>query len=384
MGESQLATRQTTFISLRVRLLVAFLALFIVLFGGVFYWFYTFSDDLVQNRFYNFATDAAMDRLKEDLQTYLVGVAAEIDGDQFQALVDDQELAALVRAEEAEPNAGIYPDDPRYWEHVDLLGMVYQIDPRTGLYTYVAGDEPGQVVWIGSSGATKEEPSGAKFRQVTQFDPADAEIILAGLKETTFFLTIYEDQFGKWISGYTPIHNSAGETVGALGIDFRAEFVLEVQDQLRTSIINDVQEEVQNGIILAGGFTAIIVILTVYFMAGYLTRPMIELTRVAARIGEGDYEQDLSGLTPGRVSDEIGTLASVFEIMVGKVAKREEKLKQQVAELQIMIDESKRQEQVQEIVDSDFFRDLQEKARAMRQDFASRTGKPPTETPPED
>jgi hypothetical protein len=60
----------------------------------------------------------------------------------------------------------------------------------------------------------------------------------------------------------------------------------------------------------------------------------------------------------------------VFEIMVGKVAKREEKLKQQVAELQIMIDESKRQEQVEEIVDSDFFRELQEKARKLRQEFA--------------
>jgi hypothetical protein len=58
--------------------------------------------------------------------------------------------------------------------------------------------------------------------------------------------------------------------------------------------------------------------------------------------------------------------------MVGKVAQREQKLKQQVAELQIMIDESKRQEQVQEIVDTDFFRDLQAKARTMREDFAAR------------
>jgi phosphate uptake regulator len=95
------------------------------------------------------------------------------------------------------------------------------------------------------------------------------------------------------------------------------------------------------------------------------------LTRAAQRIGEGDYEQDLSTLTPGRFSDEIGKLAQVFEIMVGKVHQREEKLKKQVAELQIVIDEQRRQEQVSEIVDSDFFRDLQDKARKMRSDFAA-------------
>jgi hypothetical protein len=36
-----------------------------------------------------------------------------------------------------------------------------------------------------------------------------------------------------------------------------------------------------------------------------------------------------------------------------------------------MIDEGKRQDQVEEIVDSDFFRDLRQKARKMRQGFAS-------------
>ena len=64
--------------------------------------------------------------------------------------------------------------------------------------------------------------------------------------------------------------------------------------------------------------------------------------------------------------------------MVGKVAQREQKLKQQVAELQIMIDETKRQEQVSEIVDTDFFRDLQAKAQRIRRDFqaagTARTG----------
>jgi len=188
--------------------------------------------------------------------------------------------------------------------------------------------------------------------------PEDAAIILHGLIETKIYPTIYTDDFGSWISGYTPIRDSQGNVVGALGIDFSAVYVRRVQD------------DVKDAVVPAFGITAILVIGSVLVVSRLLTRRITALTRAAERIGEGDYEQDLSKLTPGRFSDEIGTLAQVFEIMVGKVAKREEKLKQQVAELQIMIDESKRQEQVEEIVDSDFFRDLQEKARKLRQDFA--------------
>ncbi len=46
---------------------------------------------------------------------------------------------------------------------------------------------------------------------------------------------------------------------------------------------------------------------------------------------------------------------------------REQSLRQQIQQLRIEIDEVKRQKQVSEIVDTDFFQDLRSKARAMRQ-----------------
>ncbi len=45
---------------------------------------------------------------------------------------------------------------------------------------------------------------------------------------------------------------------------------------------------------------------------------------------------------------------------------REQSLRQEIQQLRIEIDEAKRQQQVSEIVDSDFFQDLQVRARAMR------------------
>ena len=52
--------------------------------------------------------------------------------------------------------------------------------------------------------------------------------------------------------------------------------------------------------------------------------------------------------------------------MVVAVQARERELKQQVQELRIEINQTKRKRQVKEIVEGDFFQDLQDKAKKMR------------------
>jgi HAMP domain-containing protein len=318
------------FISLRVRLLIAFTLLFTLIFAGAYYWFYTF------------ASQSAMNRLGEDLSVLLNGAAAKIDGDEFQALYT-----------EGTPRADGYTDDPRYWKHVGWLATVQGIDPRSALYTYIKGEKPNEVIFVGSSGALADPQFGAKFLE--RFTPeVHPEAIINGLQRTSLLLEIYTDQWGSWISGYAPIHNAKGDIVGGIGADFRADYVLQVQKAIRDQIF--VSLVITYGILF----------LLVWFIANGLTRPIASLTRIAAKIGEGDYNQDLSGLGHGRVRDEIGTLASVFRIMVDKVYQREQTLRLQVEELKIVIDESKRQKEVNEIVESDFFRGLQAKARTMR------------------
>ena len=95
------------------------------------------------------------------------------------------------------------------------------------------------------------------------------------------------------------------------------------------------------------------------------------LLEAAGHIGEANYETGLEVLeevqTSKRFPDEIGILQSVFKAMVNKVYQREQSLRRTVEELKIQIDESKRKKQVDEIVDSDFFQSLQEKAARMRE-----------------
>ena len=67
--------------------------------------------------------------------------------------------------------------------------------------------------------------------------------------------------------------------------------------------------------------------------------------------------------------DALGGLARVLKEMAGKVYDREQSLNRQVLELQIKIDKSAQAEQVNTIVDTDYFRDLRGRAAAMRKAF---------------
>jgi HAMP domain-containing protein len=61
----------------------------------------------------------------------------------------------------------------------------------------------------------------------------------------------------------------------------------------------------------------------------------------------------------GQRSDELGQLARVFQHMAQEVKQREAQLKQQVTELRIEIDHAKREREVQQVTQSDYFQELQ-------------------------
>ncbi len=91
------------------------------------------------------------------------------------------------------------------------------------------------------------------------------------------------------------------------------------------------------------------------------------LIRAAQEMGEGQLtaEQiaELEGI-PGW--DEISRLSQTFAQMARQVMRREEALHQKVRELEIVIDAAKRDKQVAEITDSDYFRHIQQKAGELR------------------
>lgn len=103
-----------------------------------------------------------------------------------------------------------------------------------------------------------------------------------------------------------------------------------------------------------------------YVVTSQATRAIRALTEAARAIARGEYKQDLSHIYNMRPRVEINELAEAIEES-GRVHIREMVLIEKVKELEIKIDESKRQEQLDELTGSEFFQDLQSKAKRIRQ-----------------
>jgi HAMP domain-containing protein len=350
MTQEKKSTTRSMFLSLRIRLLLIFTLLFVIAFAAVFRWFYTF------------ATDLAMENLRQDLMSTALTAAAGIDGDAHTRLYESGQM-----------------DDETYAEISEFLRSVKRTNPKAaGMYTYVKRPDNDDCVFFVTSAAypPSVEPSPRDIAVLEQrkasgcdIPPAsrpelgepycwedelsvtmlNAAISAAGAEEM-----LWADAWGEWLSGYAPVRNSDGEIVGAVGVDMCAADVRELQNNIRRTILPTL------------GVTIVVLAAVVFAVAHGVTRPVIALTKIADRIGQGDYDQDLSPLYSNILRDEVATLAQVFEIMVGKVHQREQTLIRQVKELKIEIDEVKRKRQVSEIVESDFFQDLQAKARRMR------------------
>lgn len=352
---------KSKFISLRTKLILGFTFIFTIVFASTYYWFY------------DFGQREAMDQIKEGLYDTIIGATQTgilgagdkvqiIDGDAMEGLVKEGQVSA----------DGVTSSDPRYWQQVHVLCEIRRLEPRASPYTYIKSDKPDEIVFIGTWGACLPNPNWDNFAHFREPYNVNVGPNLAGLNEVVFQTEtgwcayadpgcvphIYSDNFGSWVSAFAPIKNSKGETVGALGIDFTSTYVNQVRAQILRSIY------------IAFSITYLILFILIYFVAQFLTRPMVGLTRAAEQIGEGNYEVGLKYLgeleDSNKRPDEIVTMQGVFKSMIDKVYKREEILRQQVRDLKIEIDQSKRQKQVNEIVDSEFFQELRIKAQKMR------------------
>lgn len=138
--------------------------------------------------------------------------------------------------------------------------------------------------------------------------------------------------------------------------------------------------------IFVGTFLLIILLIN-YLLRRYVIQPVGAMGVLADKISADDVTgADIE--SPALVAvtqraDELGQMARLFQQMAREVQQRTESLKNQVRELRIEIDEFKRQKQVQEVVETDFFQDLQRKAQQMRKKSGRTGDESSAETTPE-
>jgi DNA-binding response OmpR family regulator len=89
------------------------------------------------------------------------------------------------------------------------------------------------------------------------------------------------------------------------------------------------------------------------------------VTAAAASIEAGAFDPSQLDSVAVR-EDALGRLARVFQRMGKEVQAREERLKNQVQQLKIEIDEARKKTQVAEVTETDYFQELQKKAKDLR------------------
>ena len=106
-----------------------------------------------------------------------------------------------------------------------------------------------------------------------------------------------------------------------------------------------------------------------------VVQPVQGLAKLSEKLAADDIQtmDDLAGAEARKLAqvvnrqDELGQLGSVFQTMVNEVIARQQRLRQQIRDLKIEIDQTRKAKEVEEIVETDYFQSLQQKAQEFRQ-----------------
>ncbi|GEM_PF-1112671 len=137
--------------------------------------------------------------------------------------------------------------------------------------------------------------------------------------------------------------------------------LLSTQIDNQITIVTERIKWVGVGTILLGAMLA-------FLLANGVARPVLRLTTAAQYIEAEDWTNvELDKLVGGR--DEIGQLTRVFVSMANQVHARVDNLKAEVVQLKslLIVEDSKRQEEVDEITNSESFKRITERAEQMKQ-----------------
>jgi HAMP domain-containing protein len=333
--------RRRVFVSLRLKLLAAFAGAFTIVFAFIAIWVFQFT------------TQTTEQGLIEELSQSARGGATNIDAAVFEELVTT--VPSVGGPTLADGTGAGYPDSPLYLDVASSLLDTRRVVTDAGAYSYFRDPSDGRLYFAASAGYLLDPQRGVTYRVpvegfVSQTTYAFME---RGLSETVSEPP-YTDEFGSFISAYSPILNDAGQSVGAIGLDYPLDYVDEVQTQTRARLLP----------VLIGSYA--VLFLLVLLLATAITRPVKRLTRATALVAEGNYEVDVSQLITTRFPDELAALADSFSAMAEKVAARERSLTTEVQRLRVEIDQVLREEAVVQLTESDAFADIAGRAAEMR------------------
>lgn len=223
--------------------------------------------------------------LRQSLGSLLLNIA------RTGALLLDGDLhAAVVAAGQADTPeyARLRRELVRIQETNQLGDAVYTLSDVQGAMARFAVISNGQV------------PVGFEYRLAPEIQPILAQVLRGGVPAYT---GIYRSSSGTWITAFAPVKNSAGQTVAALDVDFRADiYVAQLAAVRRRLYLHS----------LAGAALALV---AGVLLARQITRPVGQLAALARGIVEGHF----SSRARVALRDEIGMLGNVLHLMAERL-----------------------------------------------------------------
>jgi signal transduction histidine kinase len=302
-------------------------AIFSLVFAGVFLL-------MLESISYN-VTAKADTQVMADLTQVLESIANNVDVEMLMDL-----------SRNGEPNAQGFSDDPRYETIINWLDTVHSTEPDAWPYLYIPAEQEGYIYFVVDLLALYDSEAASSFMELYK---SNSGYILIGLERQTFrevdswlvasikelakairtkngnsdsrlaswldhladWLTktrwfeprafgTYQDQFGRWASGYMPLLNSDGEKVAGIGVDFRAD------------TINQIRSDVRSTVELTFLISYLIMLPLVILISIKLTKPIVELTNAATSIGLNNNPVDVPQPSEKKRSDEIDVLEQVL------------------------------------------------------------------------
>lgn len=207
------------------------------------------------------------------------------------------------------------PGDENSEEYLSLVNYLREIKDKnnlTYLYTFSQSADKSKVFFVLDS----DEENPAKIGEEYELDE-DIETAFNGTP--IYSKEFYTDEWGTFLSAFTPIYGDDGEVIAILGADISADNVLDLESDLRKQIA------------LAILPVFILTIILSLFMANRIINPLLRLTQLFGEMAE--QGGDLTQRTDANRKDEIGKLSASANKIIETIQQMVIDIKASVLEL---------------------------------------------------
>jgi adenylate cyclase len=243
--------------------------------------------------FYTQSCEAVMHTLQQELMSTSRSAARLIDGEIIDGLNTPEQAGS-----------------PAYKKVQKVLRAVVDSNPDF-LYAYTMRLINGEVRFVVDSPPSDDDGDGTISDDELPADigePYDdpAPSLLQGFLQPSADEEPYEDEWGWSLSGYAPIFDRSGRSVGLLGIDMS---ITQVASKLK---------KIKEAGILSLALTTLLACILTFFFSRKVVKPVKSLQTAFRRVAAGDYNVVLEPAS----KDEIGDLVNRFNLLVGELKEK--------------------------------------------------------------